>query len=186
MTCAVVLAAGMGRRVGRPKASLRIGAETFLARVVRTCAAAGCEPVVAVVPSAGPFDAAGAIEVVNPRPDDGPLASVRLGLRALPPAPVVLFPVDHPLVLPATVAALARAASRSDGASFARPVSDGKRGHPIALSAAAALALASAPLDGTLRDALSPFAAIDVEVSDPGVLANLNTLEDLRRADLAR
>src|SRR5690242_7230596 len=49
MIPAIVLAAGRSSRMGRPKASLPIGADTFLSRIVRTFLDAGVGDVVVVV-----------------------------------------------------------------------------------------------------------------------------------------
>ena len=42
MTAAVILAAGAGRRMGGPKALLRVGGETLLRRAARAALEAGC------------------------------------------------------------------------------------------------------------------------------------------------
>ena len=49
MIPALVLAAGKSTRMGQTKALLRLGADTFLSRIVRTFRAAGVEDVVVVV-----------------------------------------------------------------------------------------------------------------------------------------
>ena len=49
MIPAIVLAAGKSTRMGRPKATLPLAAETFLSRIVRTFHHAGVDDVVVVV-----------------------------------------------------------------------------------------------------------------------------------------
>ena len=107
----MVLAAGFGTRLGRPKATVECGGITLAARAVMRLRTAGCETVVGVV---GPgyrywrgvtdfFD----IVVVNERPEAGQGVSVVLGVqRARHASGVVLMPVDTALVTSATIAVL--------------------------------------------------------------------------------
>ena len=85
MTAAVILAAGSGRRMGGPKALLRIDGETLVQRAVRIAGEAGCGPIFAVV---------GAWETGSLDPDvrlvrnhdaaEGMASSLRAGVGALP------------------------------------------------------------------------------------------------------
>ncbi len=108
--------------------------------------------------------------------------SITLGLRRLLGdaawGRVVVLPVDHPLVTPATVRALAGA-----DADAAIPAYRGKHGHPVALARAVAERIAAGELPGpTLRDVLRAVGVRDVAVDDPGVTANCNTPEALAAA----
>ena len=47
----VVLAAGSGRRLGQPKALVRLGGELLVERAIQTASAGGCEPVFVVLGS---------------------------------------------------------------------------------------------------------------------------------------
>ena len=111
---AIILSAGEGRRAGGPKAFLPIDGTCFLARIAGTLAAAGLEPVVAVV-RAQDLDAAracapSAVFAVNPRPERGMLSSVRTGIDATGARDgYCIIPVDHPLVQVETVRTLAAA-----------------------------------------------------------------------------
>src|SRR5512136_1638841 len=103
---AIVLAAGEGRRMGGPKALLRLGETTFLARACRLLARPGVASVVAVlgaeaerVRAEGGLPADVAV-VVNEGWRDGMLSSVWRGLDAAEAGgaeAVLLHPVDHPL-----------------------------------------------------------------------------------------
>lgn len=74
-TAAVILAGGMSRRMGRDKAALPFGEETMLSHLVHTY-----QPhfdVTAVsLNTPGRFDTAGALEVVDRHPGDGPMAGL--------------------------------------------------------------------------------------------------------------
>lgn len=101
MIGAVILAAGSGRRMGGPKALLRIDGETLLERIAKAALAGGCRPVVAVIgtfePTLGDLDVQ---VIVNPEAAEGMASSIRRGIAALPAAldAVLLLTVDQPAV----------------------------------------------------------------------------------------
>src|SRR5262245_20593442 len=186
---ALILAAGAGRRIGGPKALLRAGAETFLARCARVLASAGAAPLIAVLGHEADrvrSQAGLAPDVtiaLNPDPDAGMLRSLLAGLDAAEAAgadAVLVHPVDHPLV---TVACAERllAALRS-GARIAVPSYQGRRGHPGGFAAYTWPALrAASPAAGAralLRD--HPDWIVHCE-GDAGCLAGIDTPADYRR-----
>jgi CTP:molybdopterin cytidylyltransferase MocA len=100
-TAAVILAAGSGRRMGGPKALLRIGDETLLRRMARVALEAGCAPVLAVVGDWDPGLGGLAVQVlVNPVVAEGMASSLRLGIATLPPGAeaALILTVDQPAV----------------------------------------------------------------------------------------
>jgi molybdenum cofactor cytidylyltransferase len=100
-TAAVILAAGSGRRMGEPKALLRIGDETLLQRMARVALEAGCTPVVAVVGDWDPGLGDLAIRLlVNPATAEGMASSLRLGIAALlmDTGAALILTVDQPAV----------------------------------------------------------------------------------------
>lgn len=121
----VVLAGGRSRRMGTDKASLRLGGETALLRVVR--ALGGCGRLVVVVAAAGQELAPSPAHVVrDERTDAGPLAALGLGLRtaaALGAGSAVVCAVDTPLLHPAVAMALLRCLGTHD---VALPEVDGR------------------------------------------------------------
>lgn len=187
--CAVVLAAGAGRRMGHhPKALLALGARSFLEHVVRTARASGCTDVVVVVASAEVARAAAALDctvVINDAPARGMFSSVQLGLRAGRghARTALVFPVDHPRVAPTTVATILGTVAARGASAWARPCYRGRGGHPVVLGASAVAAVLAAPADATLRSVLDACSArrVDVDVDDPWVLANVNVPADLAR-----
>ena len=179
MTGAVVLAAGASSRMGRPKASLvdRDG-RTFLEAIRAVLRASGVD-VVRVVVAEG--DAAET--VVNPDPGRGMLSSVQCGIRALPPDvdALLLWPVDHPLVKTETVKQIL-AAHRDTETTVVVPVHAGRRGHPVLFANGAIAELLAADATVGARQVVHAHAdRLELPVSDPGVVTDIDTPEDYRR-----
>lgn len=99
-TCAVILAGGMSRRMGRDKAALPFEGETMLARLVRIYRP-WFDGVAVSVNQAGRFDTAGAAEVVDRRPGNGPLAGLEAALLELEADALFLTATDLPFGDPA-------------------------------------------------------------------------------------
>lgn len=178
----LVLAGGAGRRFGGPKAFARLpDRRTFLEACRDLLREAGAAEVAATLPhGTAQEEVAGLRSLPLPEPGLDMLASARWGLRHLISdrrwQAVVVLPVDHPLVAPATVRALV-----DREADAAVPAYRGKHGHPICLARGIAERVAREQLVGRhLRDILRTVGVVDVPVEDPGVIANCNTPEALR------
>jgi nicotine blue oxidoreductase len=176
--------------MGRPKALLEVGGETFLERTVAALRDGGCDPVFVVVAlgderGAHAATQAGARVLVNRDPGDGPITSLRLALAELDDsAPgLVYLPVDHPLVRAHTVASLVEAA-RVAGAALTLPVHGSERGHPAIFGAALFAELRDPLLEGGARTVTHRHLdeALLVEVDDVGVLTDIDTPEGYEAA----
>jgi CTP:molybdopterin cytidylyltransferase MocA len=188
MIVGIVLAGGASRRMGRPKALLDAGGESFLERAIGTLTAGGCDEVVVVLNSDDP-------EITELVPNAGArltfgggigteqVDSLRAGLQALPPetSAVVALPVDHPLVQARTVAALVEA-FRQSSAPIVRPVHGGRPGHPVLFAATVFDELLGGGLTDGARTVVRDHAAEleDVRVDDRGVLIDVDTPADYR------
>lgn len=182
----IVLAAGASTRMGRPKALTDLRGAPALARIVEACEATGLPRPLVVLGAAHDAVRAAlpALEdrvsyVHNPRPEAGRTGSLQCGLAASSASSVLVLPVDHPLVAPGTFALLA---ARPEP--WVVPTHGGRGGHPLKLSDLALSAVQSAPPSVALRDipAMVGLEVTRVAVDDPGVLANLDTPEDVERA----
>jgi CTP:molybdopterin cytidylyltransferase MocA len=179
----LVLAAGEGRRLGRPKALIEIDGERLVDRAARMLREGGCTAVT-VVAGAVPLVVPGAHVVTNPDWARGMATSLRRGLAALPAAAdgVVISLVDQPGIGSAAVARVVDALRA--GAPAAVAVYAGTPRNPVGLSRDHwAGAAGSATGDTGARRYLAehPDLATPVEVGDVADPADIDTAEDLDR-----
>jgi len=188
----IVLAAGASLRMGRPKALLPFGAETFVSRVCTVLAGGGVDDIVVVAgPEAAEVEGALAhaglrVRVVeNTCRDEGQLTSLRAGL-AVADRPgvdgVLVHLVDAPLVATATVRAVLEAFRRTR-APVVRPLCGGRHGHPVVFGRATFDELRTADAADGAKPVVRAHAAdaIDVRVDDPGAIQDIDTPEDYER-----
>jgi CTP:molybdopterin cytidylyltransferase MocA len=179
----LLLAAGAGRRMGRPKALVELAGEPLVQRGLRLLRDGGCAPVVVVVGAAAdevrPL-CAGAQVVEAPDWRTGMAASLRAGLAALEADACVVALVDQPGVTPAAVERL-RAAHRA-GAPAAVATYAGRPRNPVLLdrSTWAGVAAAASGDEGArtwLR--AHPGQVVQVDCTDVGTPDDLDTPQDL-------
>ncbi|CAN5715711.1 nucleotidyltransferase family protein [soil metagenome] len=129
----LLLAAGAGTRLGRPKALVELDGQRLVDRGVQLLRAGGCDPVIVVLGAAA--TAVPDAEVVhNPDWHSGMGSSLRVGLSALPDdtTAVVVHLVDMPDVTAAAVGRLLIA--HGAGAEVAVATYGGRRGNPVLLA----------------------------------------------------
>lgn len=129
----LLLAAGAGSRLGRPKALVELGGMTLAERGVALLRDGGADPIV-MVTGAVDLSLPGVTSVHNPDWPTGMGSSLRVGLRALPAdsSAVVIGLVDQPLISPEAVRRLISAFR--DGARVAVAAYSGKRRNPVLIS----------------------------------------------------
>ena len=190
MIPAVILAAGLSTRMGRPKPLLPLkDGDTFVTRLVRSFAEAGVDDVVVVLGHEADAVAAAIVEsgvaarlVVNDAYQTGQLSSVLRGLNAIDRPGVramLLTLVDVPLVSPSTIRAVIDR-YRETHAPVVRPVRGNEHGHPVLIDRSLFPLLRTAdPATGAkpvVRDHVS--AAGDVMVDDDGAFVDVDTLDE--------
>ena len=177
---ALVVAGGRGRRIGQPKATLRVGGETLVERAVGIARAAGCTPI-RVLTAAGielpPLD--GVDVLVDREPGGGALAAIADGLSTFPAATdVVVLACDLPNCAPL----VARLCALPAGGVAVAADRDG-RDQPLCArypaGAAAAVARdAVAAGDRRMRALVEALAPVRVEARGDELL-NINAPSDL-------
>jgi molybdenum cofactor cytidylyltransferase len=165
----VILAAGLSRRMGFPKALLRWDEETYLDRLIRLFGATCTEVVVVLRPGAETAltecrRLPEARVVYNPDADRGQLSSLQTGLAAVANDAAIFSPVDYAHVKEATV----RQVANGDPAQVFQPEFEGQHGHPVWIRRPVIDALLATPVNGAARDTIRRFDRTFIEVDDPG------------------
>jgi molybdenum cofactor guanylyltransferase len=137
MAAAAVLAGGASRRMGRDKATLRVGG-VELAALVLAAAAQVADPVVLVAPDGHPARRLGAPAVADP--GLGPLVALAAALDALEAEHVLVLAADHPGLRVPLLAHLVALAGEADAVACRR----GPRLEPLVAVYRRAPALAAA------------------------------------------
>lgn len=187
---AVVPAAGRSERFGSSKLVADIDGAPMLERTIRSLLDGGLPRVIVVIAPDAELDTVSSLRdrrvrtAVNTDPARGMFSSVQAGIAAARARDViVLLPGDMPFVRAQTVARVVTRAKKTPGA-IVLPTCGGKHGHPIAIPHTLREAILSAGADQTLKDVLAAAntTRIEIDVDDPGVLRDVDTVKDLRSA----
>jgi CTP:molybdopterin cytidylyltransferase MocA len=176
----IVLAAGAGRRLGRPKADVELGGQRLVDRAVATLRAGGCTEVLAVL-RPGQAAAADARTVVNPEPDSGMGSSLRCALAGLDSDACVVLLADLVGVRPDEVAAVIERYQAGAGIVAVRRA--GRRSHPVLVGRRWYAEFAAAATGDQGGRKFFDRHADDTSFLDyPDPIEDIDTAEDLDRA----
>jgi molybdenum cofactor cytidylyltransferase len=191
----VVLAAGRGSRFRGPGHKLEqqlggaAGSETLLARSLRHAIATQLPVVVVTTPALAPvvhqFVAARDVVVLPERDAQGrpqPIGmghSIAAGVSAAGDAEGwLILPADMPLLRPATILAVAEGLEHYP-VCYAQY--RGIQGHPVGFGTELYSELVALSGDEGAKRIVARYAAQPIEVDDPGVHIDVDTVEDLAR-----
>jgi molybdenum cofactor cytidylyltransferase len=181
---ALILAAGKGSRIGKPKLMLEINNKSFISVIVYRVKSTGIDDVVCVV-SSETYDWTrkniSCNIVINKEPEKGMISSVYFAAVNLKECEgVMIIPVDHPFVEADTYKELIEEFKKNKD-SIIKPVFDGKSGHPVIVPYDIIKSINKDDFSSGLKEVIkkSGRKQIYVEVNDKGILKNINTKEDL-------
>jgi molybdenum cofactor cytidylyltransferase len=182
---ALILAAGSGSRIGKPKLMLEYGEKSFLKIITEKIYNAGIKNIVCVV-SSDKYEWAkenvpGIEYAVNPNPENGMISSVYFGIKELKICnSVLIIPVDHPFVSEETYKFILDAAQKNNMRCVIKPKYKDKSGHPVIIPKELIGSILkkdfSVGLDKIIVQSGCEQKYIDVE--DIGVVKNINTKND--------
>lgn len=182
-TAALIVAAGMSKRMGQFKPLMPIGDSTVARRVVDSLRRVGAEPIVMVTGfRAEELEAhladRGVVFLRNPDYETTQMFdSVKIGLAYLKDKcdRILFTPVDVPLFTVRTPLTLLKS-----GARLACPVTGGRIGHPIVISAALVDGILADCGERGLKGALDrcPEPLVHIQVEDFGSVQDADTPED--------
>jgi CTP:molybdopterin cytidylyltransferase MocA len=204
LVAGVLLAAGAGSRLGRPKALVVVGGQSMARRGITLLRDGGADPVIIVTGATGPdTDVTGldndpgggtgtgsrerrVLSVHNPDWATGMGSSLAVGLRAVPAecTAAVLALADQPLVGPQAVRRLL--AAHAAGASVAVASYEGSPRNPVLISREHwqdVIALASGDVGARPFLRTHPDLVTEVECGDTGRPDDVDSPEDLAKIE---
>jgi CTP:molybdopterin cytidylyltransferase MocA len=189
MIAGIILAAGESSRMGRDKALLPLGRETFVERLIEILRdevrplllvlGHHADEIAARIPRPALTD----LQLVrNPDYKLGQLSSLQAALRCLQGQSVagaLVCLVDHPSITTAVVRTVIER-FRTRQSRIIIPTCNGRRGHPVFFSAELFPELLAAPLDQGARVVVRRHAAeVEfVETGEEGILLDIDRPED--------
>ncbi len=186
MIAGLVLAAGLGRRMGAIKPLVDIDGAPSLGRVLTTLDAAGIGLVAVVLGKDAEriqreVDLGQRLVIENPSPERGMASSLALGLAALPADAegVVIVHADMPFLQSTTVRAVLRLAAEAE---IAAPCWQGVRGFPVFFRRSQWDGLRASLHGDTGGKSFirrHPDRLRTVEVDDPGCVRDIDRPDDL-------
>ena len=185
---AIVTAAGSAERFGGKKLLTPIDGEPLLDHTIDALLEGGVAEVIVVVGRDGRAELERDVNamldprvraVENPDPSRGMFSSIQEGVAQAQGDAILVMPGDMPFVSPDTVRAVIAAYERKPA--IVSPRYHGKRGHPVALPGSLRDEIRAADPRATLHDVIHAHMhmRMDVEVSDPGVVRDIDRPEDL-------
>jgi molybdenum cofactor cytidylyltransferase len=181
--------------MGMQKLSLPYDHErTFYEKCVQTFLQWGCRNIISIVNEEGytwlknQKDSVSSVTIVkNNNPQRGRFSSLQLGVHdANKDAPVFIHNIDNPFITIETLQKIFQKSIVNRQYDFISPRYKGRGGHPILISCELAEAIRSTrDTNISLNMFLSGYTRTDVDVEDPGILSNINTMEDYTRAGLS-
>ena len=174
----VILAAGFSRRMGQFKPALPIKDKPLLERCIENM-----QPVCNRIIVVGGYNflktaeltqpLSGVTLVKNEHFEKGMFSSVQSGIRAVNAGRFFLLPGDQPAVKTKTFREML--AIEGD---IVVPRYRGKKGHPVLFAAHLAPDILALPETAILRDFIHSRAATIVDVDDPGIGMDIDSMQD--------
>jgi molybdenum cofactor cytidylyltransferase len=179
----ILLAAGLSSRAGAFKMEVTLAGKPLLVWSLEAMAAV-CERIIVVAGFAPEkilrlVEGRPGVEVtVNENFAGGMLTSIQAGIRLVRAPRFFLLPGDMPLVKSPVYQRLLAVK-----AEIVVPLCQGRRGHPVLLAGSLIPELLAEPPDSSLGRFIRRHGAETVEVDDPGIFADLDDRNDIKKID---
>jgi molybdenum cofactor cytidylyltransferase len=185
---ALLLAAGMGERMGGVKQLLTLGGKSMIEAALDNLQASRCDEIIVVLGFVASkirplVEGRERVEVVvNPRFEQGMSTSIQKGLRAISPSAtgILIALADQPFITPEVIDALIDG-FQTGAQGIVLPVYEEKRGHPVILDRKKyepELLSLQGDVGGKEIVRKHPEDVLEIAVASKGVLVDIDAPED--------
>ena len=180
---AIILAAGQGKRFGKPKWQAVYEDKSFLDIIVSKLKAVEVHRIRCVLrEEADPKREENIEYIINKSPELGMFSSIYYGIQNISTDTegILIWPVDHPFVEIETLSNLIRS-FEINPTSIIKPIFEGRGGHPVILPENIFKKINTIDYQGGLRQFLSNINAKynTMNTNDRSILRNINTVNDI-------
>ena len=186
MIAAIVLAAGMSRRMGKPKLLLKLNGETIIEHIVKELQQSDVDSIVVVL-GHNPQQLMDLLSnysvkiVLNKNYKEGMTSSFKTGLREVKDTAdaALLVLGDQPFISHRLINKLIAAYKESQGTKIVSPIYQGKKGHPVLFDKSLFDEILALPPDKYIRDVIhNHYTEIVTVPWDKGIILDVDTPED--------
>lgn len=180
----IILASGFSERMGKPKALLKWDdTTTFLEKIINEYTSADCSKIICMVnkktePLCRDLKVPPNVTfVINEYPEWGRFYSIRLASQEAKEGDFCFVQnVDNPFV---SIDVIEKLYAQRNPYAWCSPVYKGKGGHPVLLPQVIINKISQLNDNNfTLRDILTPYPKMDIEINSDTILRNINTPEE--------
>jgi molybdenum cofactor cytidylyltransferase len=185
---AIVLAAGLSERMGKPKPLLKFNDTTFLGRIISVLKSSDADRITVVLGAEAEtiknsIDFSGTNIVINKDYQKGQLSSLIAGIKESPDdtEAILLCLVDNPFITKEVVNKVVSRFKETNNPIIV-PVFNKERGHPTLFSRSLFNELLNAPEDKGARHVLysNEDKVLEVEVAESGILIGIDTPDNYK------
>ncbi len=176
----VILAAGNSSRMGYPKSLLPYSfKKNFLFQIIDIYHKAGIPHITVVLNdriSGSLYQATDTFYVINNKPENGRLYSIKKGLALFQDINSVFIQnIDNPFITANVIKCMVENEQTSD---YKVPMYGNFSGHPILINKQVQLSILNENRNMSLKEHLLPFTRTNVPITDFSVMTNINDLKE--------
>jgi len=186
MIAAIVLAAGMSQRMGKPKLLLKLNDDTIIEHIIKELQQSNIDSIVVVL-GHNPQSLIELLSkysvrtVINKNYKDGMTSSFKVGLNEVKNTAdaALLVLGDQPFISHTLINKLIDTYKKTPETKIVSPIYKGKKGHPVLFDKSLFEEILSLPLDKYIRDVIhNHYNEIVTIPWDKGTILDIDTPED--------
>ena len=186
MIAAIVLAAGMSQRMGKPKLLLKLNGDTIIEHIIKELQQSSVDSIIVVLghnpqPLKELLSSYSVKTVINENYKEGMTSSFKVGLNEVKDTAdaALLVLGDQPFISHTLINKLIDTYKKTSEAKIVSPIYEGKKGHPVLFDKSLFDEILSLPPDKYIREVIhNHYDELATIPWDKGTILDIDTPED--------